>query len=586
MEGTMDNNQNNKPLRFAPLIRVSTERQEKQGESLRTQKKQLESAIQSLNGAVYKWYEGQEHGTPDYERKILEQLIKDAEKNKFDAIIVTDVSRWSRDNAKSAADLEKLKQFGIRFFVGTQEYDLFNHFNVLILTVGVAMNQFFAKEQAKKSIDNKVERAKQGRPSCGKKPFGRIFDNETATWRVDPEKKKIVEEAARLYLEEDIQFKELGKRYGMNEANLWKVLTKRSGNIWEQTFKVRVQGKEELITVKTPVPSLLAEETIQALQAKCEARRTWEHGTRIFEYLFSGIIFDGEAKSRKNGSNDNIALTGTANRWKKRYYRPFRGKDETMPYYRYMVNADTLERAVMESLLEALSSNHSLLKAAFDGNPVDRHAEKLKKERVKYEIEHKSVERRLLNAETAILTYEKDNIEAFAQRMKSKVKELEKRQEELKSEIQIVNDELKNLPTTQQIIDKRKWMRQQLIQRIKESYFTSGWVLTDLPFKDKQKLVRLIFGGRDEHGKRYGIYVTPIEKKNGPKRYNFEAYGRLGNIDGWLENRTGNFQSFSDNSLYISENPEVAKGAATVVGNGEDSYLLSKRDAHHCVCVH
>ena len=71
--------EDNISLLFAPLIRVSTEQQAKQGESLRTQKEQLSQAIQSLNGKIYKWYEGQEHATQDYERKILEQLMQDAE---------------------------------------------------------------------------------------------------------------------------------------------------------------------------------------------------------------------------------------------------------------------------------------------------------------------------------------------------------------------------------------------------------------------------------------------------------------------------------------------------------------------------
>ena len=88
-------------LRFAPLIRVSTEKQEKRGESLSTQKKQLESAIKNLNGSVYKWYEGQEHGTPDHERKILDELMTDAQASRFDAVMVVDASRWSRDNQKS-----------------------------------------------------------------------------------------------------------------------------------------------------------------------------------------------------------------------------------------------------------------------------------------------------------------------------------------------------------------------------------------------------------------------------------------------------------------------------------------------------
>jgi hypothetical protein len=73
---------NNKPLRFAPFIRVSTERQERQGESLRTQKKRIIQNVKSLGGAIPKhcWkYSGSEHATPDYrlERKMLCQLLED-----------------------------------------------------------------------------------------------------------------------------------------------------------------------------------------------------------------------------------------------------------------------------------------------------------------------------------------------------------------------------------------------------------------------------------------------------------------------------------------------------------------------------
>src|SRR4030067_1451650 len=39
-----------KSLEFAPLVRVSTERQEKQGESLNTQRTQLEAAVERMGG--------------------------------------------------------------------------------------------------------------------------------------------------------------------------------------------------------------------------------------------------------------------------------------------------------------------------------------------------------------------------------------------------------------------------------------------------------------------------------------------------------------------------------------------------------
>lgn len=39
-------------LGFAPLVRVSTEQQERMGESLRTQKGQIEAAVKALNGTL------------------------------------------------------------------------------------------------------------------------------------------------------------------------------------------------------------------------------------------------------------------------------------------------------------------------------------------------------------------------------------------------------------------------------------------------------------------------------------------------------------------------------------------------------
>ena len=134
---------------FAPLIRVSTEEQKKRGESLRVQKGQLTRTIETLNGEVYHWYEGQEHATPEYERKILEQLMQDAHAHKFDAVIVADISRWSRDNGKSKTYTKILQKSGIRFFEGTREINLFDPTQAFVLGMGVEIAEFFASQQTK-----------------------------------------------------------------------------------------------------------------------------------------------------------------------------------------------------------------------------------------------------------------------------------------------------------------------------------------------------------------------------------------------------------------------------------------------------
>ncbi|MGA2958093.1 MAG: hypothetical protein ABSF48_20500, partial [Thermodesulfobacteriota bacterium] len=65
-----------KALKFAPLIRVSSEAKAKRGESLNIQRQQIEQAIKTLNGRIYKMYSGQEHATPEQDRKLLTQFTE------------------------------------------------------------------------------------------------------------------------------------------------------------------------------------------------------------------------------------------------------------------------------------------------------------------------------------------------------------------------------------------------------------------------------------------------------------------------------------------------------------------------------
>ena len=113
-------------LKFAVLIRVSTDRQAKRGESLRVQMKETEAAVKQLGGVLTSdcIYKGQEHATLGNERFILDRLLIDASKNKFDAVMVSDISRWGRDNLKSKEGLQVLKKYGIKFYCLTTEYKL------------------------------------------------------------------------------------------------------------------------------------------------------------------------------------------------------------------------------------------------------------------------------------------------------------------------------------------------------------------------------------------------------------------------------------------------------------------------------
>ncbi len=90
-------------LRFAALIRVSTEKQQAQGESLRTQKQQIEQTVEVLGGEVVAWFGGQEHATPGWEHGEVDRLLEYCERRprQVDAVMVSHQDRWSRDNISS-----------------------------------------------------------------------------------------------------------------------------------------------------------------------------------------------------------------------------------------------------------------------------------------------------------------------------------------------------------------------------------------------------------------------------------------------------------------------------------------------------
>ncbi len=95
-------------IRFAPIIRVSTEKQKKKiRASLDHQTKNIERYVRQIGGTIPKMYKGQESAMPGRDRKIFNDLLEDSELGLFDAVIVTNVDRFSRDNGVANACIER-----------------------------------------------------------------------------------------------------------------------------------------------------------------------------------------------------------------------------------------------------------------------------------------------------------------------------------------------------------------------------------------------------------------------------------------------------------------------------------------------
>ena len=543
-----------KKLRFAPFCRVSTESQERRGESLRTQKAQITQAVEMLKGELISdpWkYSGQEHSTPDYEKKRLDALLKDSGKGLFDAIIVPDPSRWSRDNLKSKTGLEILKTNNIRFFVGTTEYDLFKPADVLFLGMSTEMNEFFAMEQARKSIENRIARAKRNIPVAGNLPYGRTYDKNTNQWGIDPEKQKQIELAAQMYLD-GTGIPETAKMFNMNPASMWKTLTKRCGTQWE----IRLRNKRLKIdeTVTLTVPALLKPGVIQAIRAKAKANKTYSHGEIKHKYLLSRVIFCQEC---------GYAMYGQTNHSGRQYYRHFKHGVRDCVDKSFWIPADRLEKVVFIHMFSLMGGDVvGLQKAMKKAIPNRDEINKLRADKKIFEAKYQKAANEEQNLIRAIAKGIVSDDSA-----KSTMDDIKERKALLQKEIDRIDPQIQDVPTDNQIEKRAK-----LAYRMLGEIFASPDHFKKMTYDHKKKLIKeTLFAGKDPAGNRYGVYV---KKGNEKGTFEYKILGDFISLVGKLKPGKIDISQFakSDKSLEYLEsliNEKLSKEA------------LGKRHAHY-----
>lgn len=504
-------------LRFAALRRVSTERQKKVGESLLTQKKQIEKYVEQHGGKIIEWYGGQEHATPGYEKTEIKRLLEDAKRKKFNAIIVTHADRWSRDNETSKRGLKIFKQNKIRYFEGPTEHDLYNPASLFYLGMTAEVGQFQANSQNRKSIENRIERAKGGVPTGGKLPFGRTYDKKAKKWDIDKKKKAMIEEAARRYLSGE-QMPRLAEEYEINHSTLHKILTKRSGDKWKLKFNSDDFDIHEEVELK--IPRLLSEKTIKAIRKKVEANKTYAHGEIKYKYLLARMIFCKHC---------GYAMSGQANSKGILYYRHAhskRVKECNCP--KSQIRADELEEMVMLHLFDCFGNPLVVQKAMEDAIPnlkkLEEHRNRL--EHIKDELA--KVER---SQKKFFNLIKKDAIAEVE--VEEELNDLKIKKQNLLSEFENLNGALEKSPTPEKIKEMSEKVSKKLNRSVEQGSVrrrASAKPYKKMTYEEKRALLELVFSGKMVDGRRMGVYI----EWEAPKKWKFDIHGHLINLEGLI----------------------------------------------------
>jgi len=540
-------------LRFAPIIRVSTEKQKKQGESFETQTKQIIQYVEFLGGVIPDecWkYSGQEHATPGAERKRIDQLLEDSAKGIFDAVIVCDASRWSRDNKKSKEGLEILKANRIKFYVGTTEFDLYEPAQNLFLGMSAEIGEYQAMEQARKSILNRIARAEKGMPTAGRIPYGRTWSKDKG-WGVDPVKKKLIEDVARRYLAGE-GIPEIAKTLGIPPWNLWKVLTKRSGEEWPVRFKSKRLNINQTVVIK--VPRLLEDETIEALKERIRINTTYVRGHRKYHFALSGFIFCRRCGYRMDTYRNDKG---------QQYYRhPKRQRPCT---FHKMVPAHKLENSVLLQLIVTIGDTKLVEEAVMKAYPDLARRESLEKEKKELGERRRELDTEKENLVKAVAKGIFDETDVAKQR-----REIKSKDDAIIIRINTIENELAQMPTKEHTERAKK-----LVVGITEAIGKQPQRIFEMDDTWKRQLFERAFSGIDVKGERLGVYVDATDNRG---EFNFE-------IRGSMFSTMSHFPLTDDELLDAfnidTEYQDVDKELVRIRSN-----MYSKCDAHNKFCFH
>ena len=467
-------------MRVAGYIRVSSKAQVDKGESLEAQRQAIESNIESKDWTLVEIYSDEGISGKDMKRREgLKRLLDDAQKGKFDVVIISRITRFGRSTVDTITNMEHLKKYGIKLISLAENIDFDTPMGEMVFTMLAGFAQLENSMRAEQSVAGKTVAANKGRP-MGKPPYARIYDRVKNTWSIDERKADIIRKVARDFLK-GTSLTKIAKELAMDYSNLYNILANRCGTDWEVNFK---SGE----TVKFEIPAILDEITIKEIRGKLEAQKTFKRAD-VKSYVLNGFI-------RCDGCH--CAMTGQTQYQRWSYYRHRGEKCGAITY----IPVAVIENAVFKTIFENTVDEVGFERAIQNTFPSDKEIKELRDKITHDEKDLRKIEKEIDKLIDTVLAGVFDKAA-----INKRQKELLKQKEILTENIDINNSKLNNLPNPDLVKKEARVMRRML-----QHYFQSEERLQAMTYDEKRRLLHWLFDGQDEEGTPYGVYVREVKK--------------------------------------------------------------------------
>ena len=138
-----------------------------------------------------------ESGT-NINREGFQSLIAAAKRHEFDAVVIYDISRGSRDVVDWFSFRKAMKAAGVKVISTTQELgDITDPSSFLTELITAGLGQHYVLDTRKKSMAGMLERAKKGLYCGGHAPLG--YDIQEGKYIINPKEAETVRRIFKMY---------------------------------------------------------------------------------------------------------------------------------------------------------------------------------------------------------------------------------------------------------------------------------------------------------------------------------------------------------------------------------------------------
>ena len=209
-----------KPL-AAIYIRVSTQDQAQHGFSLDAQQDSLKNYAQVLGYEIFKIYKDEGKSAKNLNRPEMQELLKDAEQRKFQAIFIYKLDRFSRSLKDLILTIDKLKEWGVDFISLQDKIETASASGKLMFQIIGAFAEFERNIIGDRTSFGMERKAKEG-GFITKAPFGYKLVNKQLL--VDEESSGKIKQIFEEFLNSEISLTQLAKKNGFTTAGIKKLL--------------------------------------------------------------------------------------------------------------------------------------------------------------------------------------------------------------------------------------------------------------------------------------------------------------------------------------------------------------------------